>query len=176
MAVPQGEGYWAQVLKEKAVLQLELEKVKSDLDQSVLEIVDLKKQNSDVQLEIKTIQNEKEEIVRKIKYGEDLANNLAVEVARARNDQKMTNERADKLKNETQQLQEQIKQLTTTKVALERSLTRLGEGNEAQEHDEDAEDAHRGEGLAMPPLDAQVLGHAARVAAAGRVRPARAGR
>ncbi len=127
VAGPQGEGYWAQVLKEKAALQLELEKVKSDLDQSVLQIVDLKKQNSDMQLEIKTIQNEKEEIVRKIKYGEDLANNLAVEVARARNDQKMTNERADKLKNENQQLQDQIKQLTTTKVALERSLTRLGE-------------------------------------------------
>ena len=126
-AAGQGEGYWAQVLKEKAVLQLELEKVKSDLDQSVLEIVDLKKKNSDMQLEIKTIQNEKEEIVRKIKYGEDLANNLAVEVARARNDQKMTNERADKLKDQNQQLQDQIKQLTTTKVALERSLTRLGE-------------------------------------------------
>ena len=127
VAAPQGEGYWAQVLKDKAVLQLELEKVKSDLDQSVLEIVDLKKKNSDMQLEIKTIQNEKEEIVRKIKYGEDLANNLAVEVARARNDQKMTNERADKLKDQNQQLQDQIKQLTTTKVALERSLTRLGE-------------------------------------------------
>ncbi len=127
VAAPQGEGYWAQVLKEKAVLQLELEKVKSDLEQSVLQIVDLKKQNSDMQLEIKTIQNEKEEIVRKIKYGEDLANNLSVEVARARNDQKMTNERADKLKDQNHQLQDQIKQLTTTKVALERSLTRLGE-------------------------------------------------
>ncbi len=126
-AAPQGEGYWAQVLKEKAALQLELEKVKSDLDQSVLQIVDLKKQNSDMQLEIKTIQNEKEEIVRKIKYGEDLANNLSLEVARARNDQKTTNERADKLKDQNQQLQDQIKQLTTTKVALERSLTRLGE-------------------------------------------------
>jgi len=124
---PQGEGYWAQVLKEKAALQLELEKVKSDLDQSVLQIVDLKKQNSDMQLEIKTIQNEKEEIVRKIKYGEDLANNLSLEVARARNDQKMTNERADKLKDENQQLQDQIKQLTTTRVTLERNLTRLGE-------------------------------------------------
>lgn len=123
----QGEGYWAQVLKEKAVLQLELEKVKSDLDQSVLEIVDLKKRNSDMQLEIKTIQNEKEEIVRKIKYGEDLANNLSVEVARARNDQKMTNDRADKLKDENRQLQDQIKQLTATKVTLERNLTRLGE-------------------------------------------------
>ena len=126
-AAVQGEGYWAQVLKEKAVLQLELEKVKSDLEQSVLEIVDLKKRNSDMQLEIKTIQNEKEEIAHKVKYGEDLANNLSVEVARARNDQKMTNERADKLKEQNRQMQDQIKQLTTTKVALERSLMRLGE-------------------------------------------------
>ena len=127
---PQGEGYWAKVLKEKAALQLEIEKVKNDLDQSVLQFVEMKKQNSDLQLEIKTLKDEKEEIARKIKYGEDLANNLSVEVARARNDQKMTSDRAEKLKTENMQLQGQIKELTTTKLVLERNITRLSEEKE----------------------------------------------
>ena len=79
-------------------MQIELEKEKSDLDQAALQVVDLKKQNSDLELEVKQVTNEKDEIVQKIKYGQDLADNLAVDLARSRNDQKAVNDRADKLK------------------------------------------------------------------------------
>ena len=120
-----GDEYWAGVIKQKAALQLELEKVKGDLDESALQIVELKKQNSDLQLQLKEIKDDKDEIERKIKYGEDLANNLSVELARARNDQKMTNDRADKLKDQNLQLQDQLRQLMTTKVALERTVAHL---------------------------------------------------
>ncbi len=129
-AAPQGEGYWADVLKAKAVLQLEIDKIKGDLDQSILQLVEVKKQNSDLQLELKTLTDEKDEIARKIKYGEDLANNLSIEVARARNDQKTTEERAAKLKEQNMQLQGQIKELTTTKLILEKNISQLNENKE----------------------------------------------
>lgn len=123
----EGEDYWANVVKQKAALQLELDKVKSELDQTALGLTDAKKINSDLQLQLKELKDEKDEIERKIKYGEDLANNLSIELARARNDQKFTNDRADKLKDQNGQLQDQIRQLMTTKVALERTVAHLND-------------------------------------------------
>ncbi len=128
-----GDEYWAGILKQKAALQMELEKAKADVDQAVLQVADLKKQNSDLQLEIKSVTNEKEEIERKIKYGEDLANNLSIEIARSRNDQKFVNERADKLKEENLALQGQIKELSSTKVALEKTISRMSDDKDAMQ-------------------------------------------
>jgi len=121
----QGEQYWASVLKQKAALQIEVEKEKSALDQAALQVVDLKKQNSDLQTEIKQISNEKDEIVQKIKYGQDLADNLSIDLARSRNDQQAVNDRADKLKEENLQLLSQIRELNSTKFELEKTVSRL---------------------------------------------------
>ena len=120
-----GDQYWASVLRQKAALQIELEKQKIALNQAALQVVDLKKQNSDLELEIKNVSNQKDEIIQKIKYGQDLADNLSIDLARSRNDQKSVNDRADKLKEENLELQSQIKNLSSTKLELERTVSRL---------------------------------------------------
>jgi hypothetical protein len=114
-------------------LQIEVEKEKSDLDQAALQVVDLKKQNSDLALEIKQVNNEKDEINQKIKFGQDLADNLAVDLARSRNDQKAVNDRADKLKEENLQLLSQIRGVTGTKLQLERTIARLTDEKDAMQ-------------------------------------------
>ena len=119
--------YWAGVVRQKAALELELKKLKEDLSKSNLVVSELKKSNSDVELELGRVKNERDEIVRKIKYGEDLADNLSVELARARNEQKMTGDRFAQIGEENQQLRQDVKQLTTTKVALEKSIAGLSE-------------------------------------------------
>jgi hypothetical protein len=124
------EAHWAEILKEKAALELELEKSKKELDQSAIQIVEFKKQTSDFQLEIDKLKSEKEEILRKIKYGEDLADNLSIELARAKNDQKFTSERAQKVSAETNMLRSQVKQLTETKLGLEKTIQRLNNDKE----------------------------------------------
>jgi len=121
----QGDQYWANVLKQKAALQVEVQKEKYDLDQAALQVVDLKKQNSDLELEIKSVTNEKDEIVQKIKYGQDVADNLSIDLARSRNDQKMVNDRADRLKEQNMDLLNQIRDLSSTKVELEKTISRL---------------------------------------------------
>lgn len=121
----QTDQYWASVLKQKAALQIELQKEKSDLDQAALQVVGLKKQNSDLAVEIKKIGNEKDEIIQKIKYGQDLADNLSIDLARSRNDQQAVNDRADKLKAENLALMSQIRDLSSTKLELERTVSRL---------------------------------------------------
>ncbi len=129
----QGDQYWASVLKQKAALQVELEKERSGLDQAALQVVDLKKQNSDLQLEIKQISNEKDEIIQKIKYGQDLADNLSIDLARSRNDQQAVNDRADKLKEENLTLLSQLRDLNSTKLELERTVSRLTDDKDAMQ-------------------------------------------
>jgi septal ring factor EnvC (AmiA/AmiB activator) len=123
----ENEDYWAGVIKQKAALEIELQRVKEDLNESKLQVAEFKKSNSDFEMEIGRLKNEKEAIVRKIKYGEDLADNISVELARARNEQKLSQDRSDELLSENQQLRMDIRQLTTTKVALEKSIANLSE-------------------------------------------------
>ena len=119
------ESHWAGVFRQKAALEIEIDKSKKALDQSAIQIVDLKKQAADMQLVIDKFKSERDEIIRKIKYGEDLAENLSIELARAKNDQKFTAEHADKLSTENANLQSQVKQLTSTKFSLEKTIALL---------------------------------------------------
>jgi predicted nucleic acid-binding Zn-ribbon protein len=121
----EGDIYWASILKQKASLQIELEKEKSQLDQAALQVADLKKRNSDLEVQVKQINNEKDEIVQKIKYGQDLADTLSVDLARSRNDMQAVNDRADKVKEENLQLLSQIRDMSSTKVQLEKTVARL---------------------------------------------------
>ena len=123
----ESETYWAGILRQKAALEIELQSVKETVSNSNVQMSELKKANSDLEMELGRIKNEKEDIIRKIKYGEDLADNLSVELARARNEQKISQDRAEQMLGENQQLRLDIKQLTTTKVALEKSIANLSE-------------------------------------------------
>ncbi|MBL8014199.1 MAG: hypothetical protein JNN05_10160 [Candidatus Omnitrophica bacterium] len=124
------ESHWAEVFKQKAALEIEIDKSHKALDKSAIDIVELKKQVADMQLVIDKLTSERDEIVRKIKYGEDLADNLSIELARAKNDQKFTAERAEKLSSENSNLQAQVKQLTSTKLSLEKTISRLSDDKE----------------------------------------------
>jgi hypothetical protein len=119
------EGYWAGVLKEKAELELKIEKLNEDLTNNSVEIVELKKINSDMQLEVEKLTNDKESIEREIKYGKDLSDSLSLALARAENDKKFLNDRIVKFNEENTNLRDQIKRLSSTKIALEKSIVRL---------------------------------------------------
>lgn len=125
------ESHWAEVFKQKAALEVEIEKSKKALDESALQIVDLKKQAADMQIVIDKLNVERDEIIRKIKYGEDLADTLSIELARAKNDQKFTAERAEKVSAENAKLQMQVKTLTQTKFSLEKTISRLTDDKES---------------------------------------------
>jgi len=119
------ESYWAGVLREKANLQLEVEKLHGDLAAAQVELVEIKKRNSDMQLELSEVKNQKEAIEHEIKRGKDLADTLSLEVARIQNEKKFLDNRLQKTTSENEDLREKIKQLTSTKIALEKSIVRM---------------------------------------------------
>jgi chromosome segregation ATPase len=129
----QGDEYWASVLKQKAALQIEIQKEKSDLNQAALQVVELKKQNSDLGVALKQISNEKDEIIQKIKYGQDLEDNLSIDLARSHNDQQAVNNRANKLKKENLELLSQIRGLSSIKLGLEKTISRLIDEKDAMQ-------------------------------------------
>ncbi len=119
------EEYWAGIMRQKASLEIELADVKKKLSEKDIKAEEMKKVTSDLEIEIGRLKNEREEIIRKIKYGDDLADSLSIELARARNESKITADRADRVSAENQGLRSDIKQLSSTKVALEKSIARL---------------------------------------------------
>ena len=122
---PENETYWAQVIREKTALEMEVGTLKQKLDTNMLEVEELKKKNSDLELEIAELAHTKDSIEREIKHGKDLADNLSLALARSENDKEFLNGRMGKLNDENSALRGQIKDLTSTKIALEKSIVRL---------------------------------------------------
>ncbi len=121
------EPYWAGILREKSALELEIANAKKKVSDSDMKVSEIKKINSDLEVELGRLKIEREDILRKIKYGEELADNLSVELARARNEQKAIQDRADVVSADNNSLRNEIKQLSSTKIALEKSIAKMSD-------------------------------------------------
>jgi predicted nucleic acid-binding Zn-ribbon protein len=127
MAPAGDEEYWASVLRQRAELEVLLANMKDDLAKNAVEIVNLKQTNANLQIELDGLKQDKESVDREIQSKEELVHNLSLELARAKNDRKFVSDHVDKLSKENTQLRDQLKQLNTTKGALEKSYVRLQE-------------------------------------------------
>ncbi|MBF0384515.1 MAG: hypothetical protein HQL27_01460 [Candidatus Omnitrophica bacterium] len=127
MGVSQSDEYWASVLKEKASLQAKLDSIKEDLSKKTMEIVEVKQGNADISLEMDTLARKKDELVREIKHKEDMINNLSLELARTKNDKKYIADRIISLNQENADLRSSVKQLISTKGALEKTIVQVKE-------------------------------------------------
>jgi len=125
VAVDSQDEYWASVLKEKASLELQIDELRSELSAATVEVEELKKTSSDLNMELSLFKSEKEEIARKIKYSEDLANTLSIDLAREKNDKRFLSDRQEKLREENLGLRAQVKELSSAKIALEKSIARI---------------------------------------------------
>src|SRR3989338_2556329 len=130
VAMPSGEvpdNYLAAILKEKASLGVKIKELEDQAMADAVALEELRKKNSDVDLELGHLKNQNDELARKIKYSKDLANTLSIELAREKNDKRYVAERVDKFKEENLNLRSQIKELSSAKVSLEKTIARLNE-------------------------------------------------
>lgn len=126
-SVPGAEAYWAQILKIKASLEVELENLRVSLSKSTIEMGELKKENADLQLALSRLENEKALIEREVKHGSDLSETLSLQLARAQNEKKFLSNRLGKIQGESSGLHKHVTQLIATKIALEKTIVRLKE-------------------------------------------------
>ena len=119
------EAYWADILKQKAKLEVEVENLKEKISVDSLEIVELKQKNQHLELKIDTLESEKGQIETSIMSNEELVNRMSLELARAKNDRKFEETQVTKFKEENLELRGQLKNLVSSKNALEKSIIRL---------------------------------------------------
>lgn len=117
--------YWASVLREKAELEIELQKVKSQLSQTQMDIVEYKRLNDEYKVRLDQLEHDKTDIEQEIQYKTELINNISLELARTKNDKKFIADRAEGLNTENTELRGQVKELVKTKGALEKTIVKL---------------------------------------------------
>ncbi len=119
------EAYWAQLLKDKATLEIKIRGLEEEIADNALEIVDLAQGKTELQIDLDSLQHEHEALQRDMAHKEGLVNNLSLELARAKNDKKFISDRSKVLGAENSELRGQLKMLASTKGALEKSIVRL---------------------------------------------------
>jgi len=124
------EEYWANLLKEKASLQLDIRDLKDALTEKSIALVDIKQKNEDILLEVDALKSAKEEIETKVQHTADMIDNISLELARTKNDKKFISNRVEKLSEENKDLRQKMKKLVSVKNALEKSIVRITQEKE----------------------------------------------
>ncbi|MCB9719876.1 MAG: hypothetical protein H6756_03290 [Candidatus Omnitrophica bacterium] len=119
------ESYWANLLRDKAELEVKLQGMEDNLAQSSIQIVELRQQNEDLQLELDTLQAQSDDLAQEIKYKSNMINNLSLELARTKNDKKFISDRLTRIQQENGGLREELRQLVEAKSSLQKSIVRL---------------------------------------------------
>ena len=124
------EEYWANLLKEKASLEIDIQKLNEELSKKSIDVVETKQRVEDLQIEVNTLKHEKEEMEAAIQHKMDMIDNISLELARTKNDKKFVAERVNKLNEENGKLRQEMKKLVSVKNALEKSVVRLTQEKE----------------------------------------------
>lgn len=124
--IPMGEeDQLAQLLRQKASLELKIDELNAELSKRSLEIIELKQSHESLKIEFETVRNAKETIEKEIQHKEDIINNLSLELAWAKNENRFIAQKAERSDKQNSDLLQQIKRLTSAKGALEKSVIRL---------------------------------------------------
>ena len=121
------EQYWANLVKEKASLQIDIGTLKEELSKKLAALVEVKQENEGLLLEISALKSGKEEIEIQAQHTEGMIDNISLELARTKNDKKFIVNRAEQLSEENDELRGKLKKLILVKNAMEKSIVRISQ-------------------------------------------------
>jgi chromosome segregation ATPase len=101
--------------------------LQDQLGNNRLQLEDLKKTKTEMELELSRLKGNQDDLERKLKYSTDLVNTLSLELARDKNDKRFIADKLAAIKEENSTLRAQVKDLATAKVSLNRSLQKLSQ-------------------------------------------------
>lgn len=114
--------YWANILKEKANLELELSNLKNSLKDGRIRADELTRDKVSLDLEAQKLTKEKTDIQRKLEYNERMVNSLSLQLVREKDDKRKIEAQALLLKEENYSLRSRLREIMNNKVSLERKL------------------------------------------------------
>lgn len=130
---PADDSYWAGILKAKTDLELQLNGIRNDLKTVQITNEQLTREKNALDLDVKNLSREKEDLKRQLDYNQKLMDSIAQEVVRERNDKFKIQEMLQPIKNENAILRRQLRSLITRKINLERKVQKLQEDNTSLE-------------------------------------------
>ncbi|MDD5006317.1 MAG: hypothetical protein PHS93_07490 [Candidatus Omnitrophica bacterium] len=119
------EAFWAEVLRQKAAAELELENAKTQLKEITFKADELLKERNSFEMELKNVIQQKDDLDRRAAYNEKLANSLSEDLVREKSDKEALLEQLDKIRTDNTQMRARIKDLENTKSTLYRKLDNL---------------------------------------------------
>lgn len=125
------DAYWAGILKQKTDLEMQLDSMRSELKSTIINNEQLQRDKTGLDLDIKNLKHETEDLKRQIDYNKKLMDSLAQELVREKNDKMLIQDSFKSIKNENELLTRQLKSLNNRKVNLERKLQDFNEEKSA---------------------------------------------
>ncbi|MBL7130065.1 MAG: hypothetical protein ISS45_01450 [Candidatus Omnitrophica bacterium] len=119
------EAFWADVLRQKADAELELENIKSQLKEITYKADELLRERNAIEMELKNATQEKGDLERQASYNEKLAKALSEDLVREKNDREALMEQLDRIRDDNRQMRVRIKDLENTKTTLYKKIDNL---------------------------------------------------
>jgi chromosome segregation ATPase len=119
------EAFWADVLRQKADAEIELESMRAQLREITYKADSLLKERNVIELELKNATIQKEDLERQASYNEKLAKALSEDLVREKNDKEALVSQLDKLRDDNSQMRARIKDLENTKTTLYKKIDNL---------------------------------------------------
>lgn len=121
--------YWAQVLKKKTDLELQLDSIRNEL-RSLKNANDrLMREKGALEMEITNLNNDREELKRQIEYNQKVTDGITQELVRERNDKMRIFNNMKSIKTENSVLMRQLKSVNSKKAELEKKMDSLQQEN-----------------------------------------------
>lgn len=129
-ASPTDDAYWANILREKASLEIQVKNLGTQLSDVQLKAEKAMEEGRKLELQIKTLSETKGDLERRIVYNEKLAETLSEDLVREKRDKKAITDQAVNLRTENFELKARLMALGDKKTSLETRLVDLQQERE----------------------------------------------
>jgi len=127
---PTDDAYWANLLREKAALEIEVKNMGAQLDDAKLKLATAMDEGRKIDLQLKTALDGRSDVDRKLVYNEKLSRTLSEDLVREKRDKKTLQTQLDSLRQENFELKSRLMAVGDKKTSLEGKLVDLQQERE----------------------------------------------
>jgi len=130
-ALPQtNDAYWAEVLKTKGELELQISSLRDDFKSLQIANEQVQREKNSLVLDLNNLKRENTDLKRQFEYNQKLMDSLAQELVREKNDKTQIQDNYKTIKNENAALSRELQGLNSRKISLEKRVQELKESKD----------------------------------------------
>ncbi len=124
------DAYWANILKEKAALEIQVKTLTTQLLDAQLKSEKAMQEGRKLDLQLKTVGEARNDLLRRLVYNEKLAETLSADLVREKRDKKAIGDSLENLRQENFELKSRLMALGDKKTSLEGKVVDLQQERE----------------------------------------------